>query len=454
MEVNLSEVWPFNLLCRIFDEEEIQILKMNAPKELEAFLIYTVRDTYSNRDADIILKYFMEQIPSEEIARELRLKKDRIDEVIKIAGRKLRDPELKDTYRKGLQWRVTREKQDAYIAGYQKGYAHAIKGVASKEGDLVDAFSEVCFDLPGHNHPIAFLDPSEELYNAMYFAGIEVIGQLLEADDRKLLTEYRLDRSEIDEIAELMKKKGYCCNITRARNNIRIAYWPERLLVAGLSETAAHHLMCYAPVDLKETFEFVRKIALNRKDEEILKFYYDLDFSYKEISDKLQISIYKAHERMINALRKLRDPKYFDLIRYGLKATVREMIRLESECGFQDGFNRGIEERWEDINEETGEMNVPESLHNCMNGITIEDLQLSVRVSKCLRRNKVETLVDLLQMQDKDLLAINNLGKSALKDIRRKQNEYIKNLLVEMVADEVVVLRTREEDFQTQGGIR
>lgn len=148
-------------------------------------------------------------------------------------------------------------------------------------------------------------------------------------------------------------------------------------------------------------------------------------------------------------MRKLRDPKYFDLIRYGLKATVREMIRLESECGFQDGYNRGIEERWEDINEETGEMNVPENLLNCMNGITIEDLQLSVRVSKCLRRNKVETLVDLLQLQDKDLLAINNLGKSALKDIRRKQNEYIKNLLVEMVADEVVVLRTREEDFQT-----
>lgn len=84
---------------------------------------------------------------------------------------------------------------------------------------------KVCFDLPGHNHPIAFLEPSEELYNAMYIAGIDVIGQLLEADDRKLLTEYRLDRSEIDKIAELMKKKGYSCNITRARNNIRIAYW-------------------------------------------------------------------------------------------------------------------------------------------------------------------------------------------------------------------------------------
>ena len=454
MEVNQNEVWPFNLLCRIFNQEELEILKWNAPKEMEAFLIYSVRDAYSDWEADIIVLHFMEQMPPEAIAKKMRRQKERIEEVIANAGDNLKDPLLMETYRHGLAWRVTNELQKAYIAGYRKGYTHAIKGLEERVGDHGNAFTNLFFDLPGHNHPVAFLEPSEETYNAMYFAGIRDVKELLEADDRKLLTEYRLDRSEIDEIAELMKKKGYCCNITRARNNIRIAYWPERLLVAGLSETAAHHLMCYAPVDLRETFEFVRKIALNRKDEEILKFYYDLDFSYKEISDKLQISIYKAHERMINALRKLRDPKYFDLIRYGLKATVREMIRLESECGFQDGFNRGIEERWEDINEETGEMNVPESLHNCMNGITIEDLQLSVRVSKCLRRNKVETLVDLLQMQDKDLLAINNLGKSALKDIRRKQNEYIKNLLVEMVADEVVVLRTREEDFQTQGGIR
>lgn len=32
---------------------------------------------------------------------------------------------------------------------------------------------------------------------------------------------------------------------------------------------------------------------------------------------------------------------------------------------------------------------------------------------------------------------MNNLGKAVLKDIRRKQSEYIKNLLVEMVSDEV-----------------
>ena len=40
--------------------------------------------------------------------------------------------------------------------------------------------------------------------------------------------------------------------------------------MGSLSETSAYHLMCYAPVDLKECFEFVRKVALNGKDEEIL----------------------------------------------------------------------------------------------------------------------------------------------------------------------------------------
>ena len=67
--------------------------------------------------------------------------------------------------------------------------------------------------------------------------------------------------------------------LTRARNDITISYWPMNLLMGSLSETSAYHLMCYAPVDLKESFEFVRKVALNGKDEEILKLYYDLGFS-------------------------------------------------------------------------------------------------------------------------------------------------------------------------------
>ena len=72
MEVNQTEVWPYNLLCRIFNQEELQLLKWNAPKELEAFLIYTVRDAHSEWEADIIVLHFMEQMPPEAIAKKMR----------------------------------------------------------------------------------------------------------------------------------------------------------------------------------------------------------------------------------------------------------------------------------------------------------------------------------------------------------------------------------------------
>lgn len=74
-------------------------------------------------------------------------------------------------------------------------------------GDHGNAFTNLFFDLPGHNHPVAFLEPSEETYNAMYFAGIHDVKELLEADDRKLMTEFRLDQSQINELAELLKKR-------------------------------------------------------------------------------------------------------------------------------------------------------------------------------------------------------------------------------------------------------
>ena len=121
MTVNQNEAWPFNLLCRIFDQEELQLLKWNAPKELEAFLVYTVRDAYSKWEADIIVLHFMEQMPPEAIAEKMRRQKERIEEVIAYAGDKLNDPQLMETYRHGLAWRVTRELEKAYIAGYRKG---------------------------------------------------------------------------------------------------------------------------------------------------------------------------------------------------------------------------------------------------------------------------------------------------------------------------------------------
>jgi len=50
----------------------------------------------------------------------------------------------------------------------------------------------------------------------------------------------------------------------------------------------------------------------------------------------------------------------------------------------------------------------------------IQELELSVRASNCLESVKVETVRQLVQMSDADLLKIRSFGKTSLREIKRK----------------------------------
>jgi DNA-directed RNA polymerase subunit alpha len=50
----------------------------------------------------------------------------------------------------------------------------------------------------------------------------------------------------------------------------------------------------------------------------------------------------------------------------------------------------------------------------------IQELELSVRASNCLESVKVETVRQLVQMNDADLLKIRSFGKTSLREIKRK----------------------------------
>lgn len=84
--------------------------------------------------------------------------------------------------------------------------------------------------------------------------------------------------------------------------------------------------------------------------------------------------------------------------------------------------------------------------------VPVGELALSVRANNCLQRNKVESVADLAQLKDKDLLAMNNLGKAALQDIRQKQSEFIENLLTEVVTEEIERISIGNIDSDAQGG--
>ena len=57
---------------------------------------------------------------------------------------------------------------------------------------------------------------------------------------------------------------------------------------------------------------------------------------------------------------------------------------------------------------------------NKFNDMTIEELDLSVRSSNCLKRANISTVIELTQKTEEDMMKVRNLGKKSLKEVKEK----------------------------------
>ncbi len=71
------------------------------------------------------------------------------------------------------------------------------------------------------------------------------------------------------------------------------------------------------------------------------------------------------------------------------------------------------------ISEEAEGVGVDEELSAKL-AMPIEALELTVRSNNCLESNHIETVGELLQMSDADLLKIRSFGKTSLREVKRK----------------------------------
>ena len=53
-------------------------------------------------------------------------------------------------------------------------------------------------------------------------------------------------------------------------------------------------------------------------------------------------------------------------------------------------------------------------------GMTIEDLDLSVRSYNCLKRAGINTLAELVQKSEEDMMKVRNLGRKSLEEVKKK----------------------------------
>jgi DNA-directed RNA polymerase subunit alpha len=52
--------------------------------------------------------------------------------------------------------------------------------------------------------------------------------------------------------------------------------------------------------------------------------------------------------------------------------------------------------------------------------MTIEDLDLSVRAYNCLKRAGINTVSELVQRNQEDMMKVRNLGKKSLEEVEQK----------------------------------
>ncbi len=66
------------------------------------------------------------------------------------------------------------------------------------------------------------------------------------------------------------------------------------------------------------------------------------------------------------------------------------------------------------------EKNEEEDAYSIYDKMKIDELELSVRSLNCLKRDKIETVGDLLRRSEKDLLHIRNFGNKSLREVNEK----------------------------------
>ena len=84
-----------------------------------------------------------------------------------------------------------------------------------------------------------------------------------------------------------------------------------------------------------------------------------------------------------------------------------------------DHFNKFM-----DVAEITRDINIEKDVEtveeNKYENITIEELDLSVRSYNCLKRASIQTVLELTEMTEDDMMKVKNLGKKSLKEIKDK----------------------------------
>lgn len=113
------------------------------------------------------------------------------------------------------------------------------------------------------------------------------------------------------------------------------------------------------------------------------------------------------------ALRRLREPKRSDYMRYGIAGNLKRIAREKYNLGYRDGIEEGYNKAKREISKEKSE----ETIH--LLELPLENLGLSVRSFNALHRIECKTLGDIIALDDKEIRRIKGVGKACSIEIAK-----------------------------------
>lgn len=160
--------------------------------------------------------------------------------------------------------------------------------------------------------------------------------------------------------------------------------------------------------------------TLTEREQQAIAEYYGNGGTLESTAKLWNVTKERARQIIAKAVRKLRHPMRLKIIKYGLygwnrrKAIEQEDLMLDEQEAMLIHRRAILEQLLEEKQEIKRE-------------ITIEDMDLSVRVYNCLLRARIRTLNDLMKYTKENgysgLCRIRNLGRKSLSEIFRKMEE-------------------------------
>lgn len=278
---------------------------------------------------------------------------------------------------------------------------------------------------------------SKGTHECLYYWGCKTIGCLINMTEKQVQKIDGIDYERFTEIVRNLSLMGLVLENDDAeyqsqnRENVKKHPYPANLF-AAMNEIVP----CFK---IKEEYDDQIKVglaaalaSLSVEEETLVLLRYKYGESFSALGRTYNLTHEAVRQKIKKAIRKLMQPPYRSLMEYGIdgyinyqateqaKEKIQDFLHNEYLRGYSDGVmaQRNKEKTFKQSEKDQELIGQIEDLS--VLGMTIEELELSVRSFNCLSRAGIKTVYDILQLDEEGIPKIRNLGLKSVDEIGRK----------------------------------